>query len=135
MASAHASLKTAHSPEHVWALIGGFDSLPKWLPFIVESTLSEGGRLRTLKGQDGNIIVERMQTFDEQARTCTYSIEQSPFPISSYLATLRVSADGQGSLVEWFGEFTPAGISEAEANEMFQGVYEGGMQALEKALG
>lgn len=135
MARAHASLKTAHSPDRVWALVGGFDNLPQWLPFIVESVISEGGRLRTLKAADGNIIVERMQTFDEQARTCTYSIEQSPFPISSYLATVRVSADGQGSLVEWFGEFTAVGISEDEAHELFQGVYEDGMQTLAKALG
>lgn len=135
MAKAHASLKTSHAPDHVWALIGGFDSLPDWLPFIRESIVSEGGRVRSLKDPDGNAIVERLISFDEVARSYSYSILQSPFPISRYLATLRVSADGQGSLVEWFGEFTPNGVSEADAEALFKGVYEGGMEALAKRLG
>ncbi|HGM5580417.1 TPA: SRPBCC family protein [Pseudomonas putida] len=135
MANAYASLKTAHTPEHVWALIGGFDSLPAWLPFIPESLSSEGGRVRSLKDPDGNAIVERLQHFDEAARSYSYSILQSPFPIGDYLATLRVKAEGSGSLVEWFGEFTPNGASEAEVQALFKGIYEGGLEALAKTLG
>ncbi|MDF0732686.1 SRPBCC family protein [Pseudomonas entomophila] len=135
MANAYASLKTAHAPDHIWALVGGFQSLPDWLPFITESLTSEGGRVRSLKDPDGNNIVERLIAFDEAARSYSYSILQSPFPIASYLATLRVSADGQGSLVEWFGEFSPNGVGEAEVEALFKGIYEGGLQALAKTLG
>lgn len=69
MAAAYASLHTQHSPDHVWTLIGGFDSLPDWLPFIPESLSSEGGRVRSLKDPDGNSIVERLMAFDEKARS------------------------------------------------------------------
>lgn len=135
MATAYASLHTQHSPDHVWALIGGFDSLPDWLPFIPESLSSEGGRVRSLKDPDGNSIVERLMAFDEQQRSYSYAILTSPFPVTGYLSTLRVKADGQGSLIEWFGEFTPAGVSDAEAQALFKGIYEGGLQALAKTLG
>ncbi|EKT4524859.1 SRPBCC family protein [Pseudomonas putida] len=135
MANAYASLKTHHSPDHVWALIGGFDSLPDWLPFIPESLSSEGGRVRSLKDPDGNSIVERLMAFDETQRSYSYSILTSPFPVTGYLSTLRVKADGQGSLVEWLGEFTPVGVSDDEAVALFKGIYEGGLQALAKSLG
>jgi len=134
MANAQATLNTPHSPEHVWALIGGFDSLPDWLPFIPESLSSEGGRVRSLKDPDGNSIVERLMAFDEQQRSYSYSILTSPFPVTGYLSTLRVKADGQGSRVEWFGEFTPVGVSDEEATALFTGIYEGGLQALAKSL-
>jgi len=135
MATAYASLHTPHSPDHVWALIGGFDSLPDWLPFIPESLSSEGGRVRSLKDPDGNSIVERLMAFNEKERSYSYTILTSPFPVTGYLSTLRVKADGQGSLIEWFGEFTPAGVSDAEAQALFKGIYEGGLQALAKTLG
>ncbi|MCG8291378.1 SRPBCC family protein [Pseudomonas entomophila] len=135
MANAYASLKTHHSPEQVWALIGGFDSLPDWLPFIPESLSSEGGRVRALKDPDGNSIVERLMAFDEQQRSYSYSILTSPFPVTGYLSTLRVKAHAQGSQVEWFGEFTPVGVSDEEATALFTGIYEGGLQALAKSLG
>ncbi|WP_410480632.1 SRPBCC family protein [Pseudomonas plecoglossicida] len=135
MATAYTSLKTTHSPDHVWALIGGFDSLPDWLPFIPESLASEGGRVRSLKDPDGNSIVERLVAFDDLQRSYSYTILSSPFPVTGYLSTLRVKADGQGSLVEWLGEFTPVGVSDTEAEALFKGIYEGGLQALAKTLG
>ena len=135
MANAQAILNTPHSPEQVWALIGGFDSLPDWLPFIPESLSSEGGRVRSLKDPDGNSIVERLMAFDEQQRSYSYTILTSPFPVTGYLSTLRVKADGQGSRVEWFGEFTPVGVSDEQATALFTGIYEGGLQALAKSLG
>ena len=44
MAQASASITLAATPDRVWQLIGGFDSLPDWLPYIPRSELSEGGR-------------------------------------------------------------------------------------------
>jgi hypothetical protein len=36
-------------PERVWQSIGGFHSLPDWLPYIASSVMSEGGRVRALR--------------------------------------------------------------------------------------
>ncbi|KOQ38438.1 SRPBCC family protein, partial [Achromobacter xylosoxidans] len=41
MAQASASITLPATPDRVWQLIGGFDSLPDWLPYIPSSELSE----------------------------------------------------------------------------------------------
>jgi hypothetical protein len=120
------------SAETVWHLVGGFNSLPDWLPFIAKSEPGEGGRVRHLTTADGGVIVERLQTFDNVARTYSYTIEQSPFPVSAYLATVQVEALTESSAkVTWSGVFTPAaGTTDEAAEALFAGVYSGGLEAL-----
>ena len=61
MAHASASIGIAGPPGQVWQLIGGFNSLPNWLPYIPKSELSEGSRVRHLANRDGQTIVERLE--------------------------------------------------------------------------
>ncbi|HEY0287461.1 MAG TPA: SRPBCC family protein [Pseudomonas sp.] len=131
MATASATLHLPVSADTVWQLVGGFLSLPDWLPLIATSEPAEGGRLRKLTTQDGAVIVERLEFFDNQTRTYRYSITEGPFPVTDYLATLQVSGAGSNETqVTWSGRFTPNGIPEADAVALFQGIYEGGLQAL-----
>ena len=102
MPTASATIDIPASADQVWQLIGGFNTLPDWLPFIPNSELSDGGRVRTLQTADGGVVVERLQTFDNVGRTYSYTIEQSPFPVSAYLATLQVEALSETSAkVTW----------------------------------
>ena len=82
--------------------------------------------------QPGGVVVERLQTFDNVARTYSYSIEESPFPVSAYLATLRVEALTESSAkVTWSGVFTPLpGTTDEAVEALFAGVYRGGLEAL-----
>nr|WP_016973457.1 SRPBCC family protein [Pseudomonas tolaasii] len=132
VATASSVIEIPVSADQVWQLVGGFNTLPDWLPFIVKSEPGEGGRLRHLETAEGGVIVERLQTYDNVARTYSYTIEQSPFPVSAYLATLQVEALGDASAkVTWSGVFTPAaGTTEAAVEELFAGVYSGGLEAL-----
>ncbi|KPN91236.1 SRPBCC family protein [Pseudomonas nunensis] len=130
MATASATIDIPASADQVWQLIGGFDSLPDWLPFIVKSELSEGGRVRSLQTADGAVVVERLQAFDNAGKTYSYSIEQAPFPATDYLATLRVEAQGQGARVTWSGRFTAKGVTDEEVEALFNGIYKGGLEAL-----
>jgi len=131
MASTQASIDIPASADQVWNLVAGFNSLAQWLPMIQQSEAQEHGRLRHLTTVDGTVIVERLESYDNAARTYSYSITQGPFPVTDYLATLKViEVDAGNSRVEWGGRFTPAGISDAEAVEIFDGVYQGGLQAL-----
>ncbi|HXZ06468.1 MAG TPA: SRPBCC family protein [Paraburkholderia sp.] len=136
MAHAHASVRIPASPDAVWQLIGGFNSLPDWLPYIPTSELSEGGRVRRLANPGGDVIVERLESFDNSARRYTYSILEAPFPISAYRATLSVQEieDGRASQVDWSGEFTPNGVSDEEASRLFEGIYREGLAALALAF-
>ena len=113
MVQASASIDIPASPGEVWQLIGGFNALPDWLPYILKSELSEGGRVRHLATPTGETIIERLERFDDTARTYSYSILKAPFKVTNYLATIRVEAkdDGNSSSVEWPGIFTPNGVA------------------------
>jgi len=132
MTCATAAIDIPIEPNAVWELIGGFGSLPDWLPYITKSELEEGGRTRRLTTSDGDTIVERLITFDDSARSYSYSIVQGPFPVTDYISTLRVSPapGGSGSRVDWTGQFTVDGIEDEEAQQLFLGIYRDGLAAL-----
>src|SRR5262249_1783882 len=132
LAEVSASIDVSASADQVWRLIGGFGSLPDWLPSIFKSELSAGGRVRHLADLSGDTIVERLEAFDDAGRSYSYSILQAPFPVSDYLSILRVqpAADGNRARVEWSGKFKPDGVSAAEASRLFQGIFENGLKAL-----
>ena len=137
MAQASAAIDIPASANDVWQLIGGFNSLPDWLGYILKSELSEGGRVRHLANPQGETIVERLEKFDNTARSYSYSIIEAPFPITQYLSTLHVkpSADGKGARVEWSATFTPKGVSDAEASKTFQAIFEDGLKELAVRFG
>jgi Polyketide cyclase / dehydrase and lipid transport len=133
MGKASAAIDIPASPNEVWHLIGGFNSLPDWLTYIPKSELSEDGLVRHLATLKGETIVERLEDFDNTARSYSYSIIQAPFPVTGYLSTLRVkpAADGNGSVVEWTATFAPkTGVSDEQASKIFQGIFEEGLKEL-----
>ena len=132
MATTTVSIEIPASADAVWQLMGGFDSLPDWLPFIPKSMVSEGGRVRTLTTSDGGTVIERLEAFDNRQRSYSYSIIQAPFPVVDYLSTIAVvaTADSNITRVEWSGSFTPVNVSDADAEALFSGIYRDGLQAL-----
>jgi 2,5-diketo-D-gluconate reductase B len=134
MASTIASIEIPVSADRVWQLIGGFNSLPDWLPYIPGSELSEGGRVRTLANPAGEVIVERLEAFSDKERFYSYSILKAPFPAKDYFATIRVKPAAGGAVVEWSGSFTPVGVSEDEVTQLFHGIYADGLKALKKSV-
>jgi Polyketide cyclase / dehydrase and lipid transport len=132
MATATSRIDLAATADEVWKLIGGFGSIPDWLPLIRRSELTDGGRVRHLATPDGGVIVERLMVFDEKRRSYSYQIVQGPFPVKDYTATVTVTETdgGKASRVDWSGEFTPTTISDAEASKLFQGIFDDGLMAL-----
>ncbi|ALQ53765.1 MAG: hypothetical protein ACI9H9_002545 [Pseudoalteromonas tetraodonis] len=116
----------------VWELIGGFNSLPDWLPFIRESKLSEGGRVRTLQSHKGDKIIERLEGFSEDKTFYSYSIINAPFPVSSYLSTISVKAiDDKSCQVTWFGSFmADDSVKDSDVIELFTTIYSDGLKEL-----
>ncbi|MFF0276164.1 SRPBCC family protein [Streptomyces sp. NPDC004330] len=137
MASTSVSRTVPAPPDAVWRLVGGFGALPDWLPYIPESTTLEGGRVRRLTNPDGDVIVERLVSFDEASRHYSYAILEAPFPVEDYVSTLRVHAvPGRDDLaeVQWSGRFTPRGATEEEVVDLFTGIYTDGLDALHRTL-
>ena len=135
MAEAFAALDVALPAAKVWQLIGGFGSLPDWLPYIPKSELTDGGRVRHLSNPDGDPIVERMLSFSEASRSYSYAIMKAPFPVTDYVSTLSVVDKGATACrVEWSGKFVPVGVTEQEASRLFAQIYEAGLAALNEQL-
>lgn len=137
MANTTTTITISATPDEVWQLIGGFNSLPDWLPYIPSSELSQGSRVRHLANPDGDAIVERLEAFNNKERYYTYSIMEAPFPVTNYLSTIHVresTEDSNTAVVEWSGSFTPVGVSDEEAKNLFHGIYADGLQALNQAF-
>ncbi|KOG89123.1 SRPBCC family protein [Streptomyces varsoviensis] len=80
----------------VWRVVRDFDGLPDWHPAIEHSALGDGdapdrvGSVRTLRLTDGSTVVETLNALDDQRRSMTYEIIESPFVIRSYRSTIQV---------------------------------------------
>ena len=122
------------SAEQTWNLIGGFNALSDWHPAVEQSQLEADGSIRKVTLGDGTTIFEKLEHHSEESRECRYSIVESPLPVVNYLATLKVSALGEGSQVEWSGQFEPSGVSESEAVGLVEGIYRDGLDNLKELL-
>lgn len=120
--------------DQVWEMIGKFNALPDWHPAVEKSELEDGGKLRRLTLAGGVSIVERLEKLDEDGQVYRYSIVESPLPVANYSAELRVkpNQDGTGCTVEWSSNFNPVGASMEEASKVIQGVYQAGLDNLQK---
>ncbi|MER5852513.1 SRPBCC family protein [Streptomyces sp. NPDC002012] len=137
MASTSVSRIVPASPDKVWSLIGGFDALPDWLPYIPESTPLEGGRVRRLTNPDSEVIIERLVDFNEAERHYSYAILQAPFPVNGYVSTIRVhTVPGRDDIaeVQWSGRFNPNNATDDEVVDLFTGIYRDGLDALHTTL-
>ena len=122
------------SAEQTWKVIGGFNSLPDWHPAVQHSELQEEGIVRKLTLVDGTRVLEKLEHHSDDSREHSYSIVQSSLPVADYLATLKVSAEEQGCRVVWSSEFDPSGVSESEAAELVEGIYQAGLDNLREIL-
>lgn len=119
--------------DEVWKLIGGFNTLPDWHPAIEKSELQEEGSMRRLSLAGGGTIVEKLERLDDSERVYTYSIIDSPLPVSNYTATICVKEDSEGkTTVEWSSEFEAKGAAENEAIDVIAGIYQAGFDNLKK---
>lgn len=120
-----------------WAIIGDFCGIQTWHPAVETCTLSDkdGAKLRTLALKGGGTIVEKLESWDDEKHAYTYSIVESPLPVSNYSSTLSVKADDDGGAgIRWVGTFDAKGATDEEAKAVIEGIYEAGLNAiLEKA--
>ncbi len=123
------------SADRVWSLIGGFNALPDWHPAVEKSELEEEGQMRRLSLAGGGTIIEKLEKINENERTYSYSIVDSPLPLANYTAILKVTEDEDGCTVDWSSQFDPAGGTEGEAADVVRGIYQAGFDNLKKMFG
>lgn len=122
----------------VWEMVGKFNAIGQWHP-MVERSQTEGngtGATRKLKLLGGGAIVERLEHVSNMERLYLYSVVDSPFPVSNWVAEVRVCDRSDGtSTVEWSSNFTPIGADEIDAVKAIQGVFQAGLDNLKRIYG
>lgn len=97
----------------VWEKVRDFNGLPRWHPRIRDSRIENGepsdrvGCIRDFHLQNGDRIREKLLGLSDYDYFCTYSILESPMPLTGYVATLRLTpvTDGDMTFAEWTAEF------------------------------
>jgi hypothetical protein len=81
----------------VWERVRDFNGLPRWLPLVRESRIENGepsdrvGCVRDFRLQNGDRLREQLLALSDYDYFCTYSILESPMPLTAYVATLRLT--------------------------------------------
>ena len=127
----------------VWERIRDFNALPRWHPAIRDSRIENGepsdrvGCVRDFHLQNGDRLREKLLGLSDYDMFCTYSIVESPMPLTDYVATLRLTpvTDGDRTFAEWTAEFECA---EEEAEGLVTGigedVFQAGFSALKRQM-
>lgn len=127
----------------VWERLRDFNGLPRWHPRIRDSRIENGepadrvGCVRDFHLQNGDRIRERLLGLSDYDMFCTYSILESPMPLTEYVATLRLTpvTDGDRTFAEWTAEFDCA-IDDAEGlvTGIGNDVFQAGFDALKRQM-
>jgi hypothetical protein len=115
---------SASSADSVWAKVGDFCGVANWLPGL-KCALSADGKTRTLTTDQGAVIVERLESRDDAARSYSYTIIGGPLPVANYHSTITVFPAGAGSSIVWSGKYDAKGVSDADAKKVIDGIYKG----------
>ena len=127
----------------VWERVRDFNGLPRWHPRIRDSRIENGepsdrvGCIRDFHLQNGDRIREKLLGLSDYDYFCTYSILESPMPLTDYIATLRLTpvTDGDKTFVEWTAEFDCAPEAEADLVSGIGGnVFQAGFDALKRQM-
>lgn len=127
--------------DKVWARIRDFNGLPSWHPRMVKSEIEDGlpadqiGCVRRLELVIGATIREELLAFSDKDRSVSYSILETPQPISNHKATLtlRPVTDGDHTYAEWAASFdAPAEEADKIVAGMGTNVFQGGFNALKE---
>jgi hypothetical protein len=128
----------------VWERVRDFNGLPRWHPRIRESRIENGeppdkvGCVRDFNLQNGDRIRERLLGLSDYDMFCTYTILESPMPLTGYIATLRLTpvSDGNRTFIEWTAEFEcEDGVADELATGIGTNVFQAGFDALKRHFG
>jgi uncharacterized protein YndB with AHSA1/START domain len=127
----------------VWEKVRDFNGLPRWHPRIRESRIENGepsdkvGCVRDFRLQNGDRLREKLLGLSDYDMFCTYSILESPMPLTDYIATLRLTpiSDGDRTFIEWTAEFDCAAEAAAElVDGIGNNVFQAGFDALKRQM-
>ena len=124
-----------HPVDKVWPAVSDFGGIHKYMRGMEPAEVKgEGiGQDRALAMPVGT-VVERLTWLDPAATAFSYTILSGPLPFDRYVATVKLTARGDKTDIEWQGNFEVIGIPEDEGAKMADGIYAGAIKGYKKFL-
>ncbi len=125
--------------ETVWGILRDFNGLPSWHPVVVDSRIEDDrpsdsvGCVRNFNLKGGGNLREQLLALSDVDHYLTYSILESPLPVSDYVATTRLLqiTDTNKTFAQWTGEFDCAAGREQEVLDLVgNDIFAAGLKAL-----
>ena len=144
MTDVHTSSVINAPADRVWATVRDFNALPDWMPPVVDSRIEGSGPsdrvgcVRAFRMADGGALRERLLALSDYEYSCTYSILDSPMPVTNYVATLRLFpvTDGNRTFIEWSARFDcPPDEAARLVDDIGRGVFQAGFDSLKARFG
>jgi hypothetical protein len=122
------------SADDVWAVLGDFHRVDRWIGIVHASEPENGdqaptiGSIRKLTvGEDRHTTRERLVSYDAANRQMTYELPDAPpFNMSHYLGTIRVLpvTDSGKAFIEWYGQYACDDVADVPTIEAaLEGIY------------
>lgn len=147
--TARQSIQINAPPEVVWAVVGDFNSQPRWLPLVERSEIVAGtnnqvGAIRLITRRNGTKVTERLLEYDPLSMKLAYTYVDGAVMASDYFPVLTVRAEGDGgSVVEWRARFkrlaywvdpAPEGQDDKSLTDRYNGLYKAGLESLKRVV-
>ncbi|HVA74626.1 MAG TPA: SRPBCC family protein [Acidimicrobiales bacterium] len=122
--------------DDVWKIVSDFGGFLEARGIPVEVEGQGIGALRKLM-LGSSVLIERLESIDEDSHSTSYSVVEGPLPAKDYLGIIRVEAAGDSTTrIVWSSTFEAAGeMSEADLAEIITGAYRRGIKGLQRHFG
>jgi hypothetical protein len=113
----------------LWATIGDFCGIDRWLPGIQRVESEDEGKRRRIILPNGGVVLEQEVARDEASMSLTYTVIAAPMPFTNYRSTMCVESRGERCSVCWSATFTPIGPEDKVAR-LVGSLYNAGLKGL-----
>ncbi len=136
MTQAYSRIIIDVSADAIWQVIGDFCAAGRYLALVVNCTVAGAGvgARRTLTSADGSMVVERLETLDEEAHRLSYALlTDTPFRDCVTTMAVRDLGASQAELA-WSATFEADGLPVSEAVALLEGALAANCLALKQFL-
>ena len=143
------SIKINSPPDAVWAVLGDFNGIPRWLSFVEASQIVAGnnnevGCIRLITRRNGTKVSERLLDYDPHNMRLAYTYVDGAVMASDYFPVLQVKDGGSGtSVVEWSAHLKrlayavdppPPGQDDKSLTDLYSNLYKAGLENLKRVV-
>lgn len=121
--------------EEVWKTVRDFGRVGEYVAAVLRiQTQGRGvGALRTLTLRNEVRVRERLESLNDQKKTLSYSVLETPLAMKGYFATMKIKDLGEGRCeLTWESAFQAQESEEGRIKRVIERLYALGFEGLKK---